>query len=147
MKECCVWGMDCFTRRLLYDCLKLCPELMTSANAETDVQSEFIEKHLLPALNKLGNDGWSARHNRVFAESVFRNLFAAMELIGIRAAEKGNEVLAATAKRMVQLMQCLELREWNPSNISKARLAKLVNFTDNFRAHPKATQFKTTLQD
>lgn len=59
VKECCVWGIDCFTRKLVFDCLECCPELMeTQEMTEKDVRSEFVEKHLLTALNGLGENGW-----------------------------------------------------------------------------------------
>jgi len=57
VKECSVWGLDCFTRRLIYDCLSLCPDLGPRAGG--DVKTEFIERLLLPTLNSLGDDGWS----------------------------------------------------------------------------------------
>ena len=58
VKECSVWGLDCFTRKLLYDCLELCPELMALETTEEDIRSGFIERHLLSALNALGEEGW-----------------------------------------------------------------------------------------
>ena len=60
VEERCVWGLDCFTRKLVSDCLELCPELMVTAEMKPpiDVRSVFIEHHLLPALNNLGDAGW-----------------------------------------------------------------------------------------
>ena len=68
-----------------------------------------------------------------------RNMFRAMELIRSQGAEKGDHVLQCTAERMIQLMQCLETREWTPKSINDGALPDLSSITDNFRAHPKVT--------
>ena len=64
-------------------------------------------------------------------------MFGAMEVVRRRTMAIGNLALSQTADRMLQLMQCLELREWTPKTIDKARLEKLADVTDNFRSHPK----------
>jgi hypothetical protein len=49
-----VWGIDSYTRCLLIDALKCC-----SDNALDELScDQFIDMHLLPALNGLGDEGW-----------------------------------------------------------------------------------------
>lgn len=49
-----VWGIDSYTRCLLLDALKCCSDnVLDEASCD-----EFIDTHLLPALNGLGDEGW-----------------------------------------------------------------------------------------
>lgn len=126
VQEQCVWGIDCFTRRLLFDCLELCPELLTTQQTHKSekqgiqLRNEFIERRILPALNRLRKDGW--------------DMFRAMELI---KEEASDSVVQITADRMLQLMQCLELSEWSPKPLTPAIRRRIMDTTDNFRSHPK----------
>lgn len=83
-------------------------------------------------------DGKKHRFRGLNAGFEFRDMFAGMESIQRKAIEAQNEILERTAKRMIQLMQCIELREWSPSTIHPERLENIVDVTDNFRSHPKA---------
>jgi len=49
-----VWGIDSFTRSLLLDALKCCSD----STLDEDSCDQFIDMHLLPALNGLGDEGW-----------------------------------------------------------------------------------------
>eukprot|EP00210_Caulerpa_lentillifera_P005634 g5387.t1 len=131
VEEQCVWGIDCFTRRLIFDCLELCPELMNEATCEIDseederrrIRDEFIEKRILPAVNALRENGW--------------DLFRAMDCIIRRTTTADSSVIKATAKRFKQLMQCIELQTSSPQPMNDRVKSELVKATDNFRAHPK----------
>jgi hypothetical protein len=54
-----VWGIDRFTRSNCWDALALCQQLGAQHSAQLDeVRSHFIDKLLLPALNRQGDRGW-----------------------------------------------------------------------------------------
>lgn len=53
------WGVDSFTRTVLWETLGQCPQLGAPGSARLDdARTRFLEQHLLPALNKQGNNGW-----------------------------------------------------------------------------------------
>jgi hypothetical protein len=53
------WGLDRYTRRNVWEALAGCRELGPPGSAQLDAaRTRFIERHLLPALNRRGDDGW-----------------------------------------------------------------------------------------
>ncbi|KAL4458700.1 hypothetical protein ABPG75_013565 [Micractinium tetrahymenae] len=53
------WGLDSYTRRNIWTALGRCPELGSHNTVQLDeARARFIERHLLPALNRREQDGW-----------------------------------------------------------------------------------------
>lgn len=53
------WGLDAFTRAVVWETLGQCPQLGAPGSARLDdARARFLQQHLLPALNQQGSDGW-----------------------------------------------------------------------------------------
>ena len=104
-----VWGLDSYTRGLLITALEQCPEL-----PDEESRDVFINNHLLPALNALGDDGW--------------DLIKALQRIENKSGASSK--LKTTAARVVNALTGLEIH-CNEGKDVRPEARKHV------RAHPK----------
>eukprot|EP00803_Ostreobium_quekettii_P008883 evm.model.scf_335EXC.9 EVM.evm.TU.scf_335EXC.9 scf_335EXC:53090-63556(+) len=129
IKECCTWGIDSYTRRMLFDALGFCRELVAGAEDEevlSRVKQEFIEERLLVTLNKLEASGW--------------DVFQAVETIQEEARASGNDVEKTTASRLLQIMERMEFAAGDEERMIVNKDGdKVVDPKKRiyFRAHPK----------
>eukprot|EP00873_Tetraselmis_striata_P037804 jgi/Tetstr1/458068/TSEL_044575.t1 len=88
------WGLDCYTRKNIFEALALCPGLdhsgQPSSSESIAERDHFIEHELLPALQLAGADGWH-----------LANVLSGMEA---RAKESGSQKTASTCHMLASLI-------------------------------------------